>query len=145
MPIDIDLLVAQLTRSEGVRLRLYVDTEGKQTIGIGRNLTDVGISRSEADFMLRNDIARAIRDLDRELPWWRKLSEPRQRVLADMCFNMGIGEYGKTGLLSFTNTLRAIEHGDYLAAAMGLLKSKWAEQVGDRATRLAKIMESGDG
>lgn len=128
-------LAAELERDEGLRLLPYKDSVGKTTIGIGRNLDDVGISEAEARAMLAADIARVEADLDRELTWWRKLDEDRQRVLANMAFNLGVAK-----LLTFKNTLGSIFVGDYQAAADAMLASKWASQVGPRATRLAARM-----
>lgn len=134
---DRSVLMSELTRDEGRRLKPYVDTVGKTTIGVGRNLTDVGISDAECDTMLSNDIDRTVAWLDRNLPWWRQLDPVRQRVIINMAFNM------QGGLLTFTNTLAAMKGGDYVAAADGMLASKWAGQVGARATRLAAMMRSG--
>lgn len=133
-----DALIKELTRDEGLRLKPYTDTVGKLTIGVGRNLSDVGISIAEANAMLLADIRRAEVDLDRNLPWWRHLSEKRQRVLTNMCFNMGI-----TRLLKFERMLAAINAGKFEDAALEMLRSKWAGQVGDRAKRLAAMMEEG--
>ncbi|KVE31070.1 MULTISPECIES: glycoside hydrolase family protein [Burkholderia] len=130
-------LIAELSRDEGRRLKPYVDTVGKTTIGVGRNLTDVGISDPECDAMLSSDIDRTVAWLDRNLSWWRQLDGVRQRVVINMAFNMG------GALLTFTNTLAAMKRGDYAAAADGMLASKWAQQVGARATRLAAMMRSG--
>jgi lysozyme len=134
---DRSVLMAELTRDEGRRLKPYVDTVGKTTIGVGRNLTDVGISDAECDTMLSNDIDRTVAWLDRNLPWWRQLDPVRQRVVINMAFNM------QGGLLTFVNTLAAMKRGDYAAAADGMLASKWAGQVGARAMRLATMMRSG--
>ena len=134
---DRSVLMAELTRDEGRRLKPYVDTVGKTTIGVGRNLTDVGISDAECDTMLSNDVDRTVAWLDRNLPWWRQLDPVRQRVVINMAFNM------QGGLLTFTNTLAAMKRGDYAAAADGMLASKWAGQVSARATRLAAMMRSG--
>lgn len=131
----IDAMRAELVRDEGLRLRIYKDTVGKLTIGVGRNLDDVGISKDEAYLMLDNDIQRTSDSLDKNLPWWKTLDEVRQRVILNMAFNMGINS-----LLGFKNTLAAIQAGRYNDAADGMLASKWATQVGDRATRLAKMM-----
>ena len=57
-----DTLMEDLVRDEGLRLELYQDSVGKWTIGVGRNLDDVGISEDEAMYLLRNDISRAKRD-----------------------------------------------------------------------------------
>lgn len=128
----------QLIAHEGLRLKPYQDTVGKLTIGVGRNLDDAGISTHEAMLLLDHDIEAVEDDLDQRLPWWRGLSEARQLVLADMCFNLGIAR-----LQGFKNTLAAIHAGDYEAAADGMLASKWAGQVGKRAHRLARMMREG--
>ncbi len=133
-----DRLIRHLIRDEGLRLKPYKDTVGKLSIGIGRNLDDVGISEGEAIAMLENDIDRAEEGLDRNLPWWRGLDGVRQEVLVNLTFNLGI-----TGLLGFKNTLAAMRDGLWSSAASRMLASKWARQVGKRAERLAKAMETG--
>jgi lysozyme len=138
--MDRDALIRELTRDEALRLKPYRCTAGKLTIGVGRNLDDVGISQGEAEIMLRNDIAKVSAELDRDLPWWKTLDEVRQRVLANMAFNLGTH-----GLLGFKNTLRLVETGKYLEAAQAMLASKWAKQVGPRAERLALMMRDGGG
>jgi lysozyme len=136
--MNIELLMAELERDEGRRLKPYFDSVGKLTIGCGRNLDDVGISDREADFLLINDIEGVLADLDRQLPWWRSMDEERQRVLANMCFNMGIVK-----LLTFENTLRYMQARDYQQTAQHMLDSLWARQVGPRALRLAERMKTG--
>ncbi len=131
-------LTDELLRDEGLRLKPYACTAGKLTIGVGRNLTDRGITKTEAMLMLAHDIDDCCDDLDRALPWWRTLDPIRQRVLANMCFNLGLAK-----LLSFKNTLAAVEAGDYLRAADGMRASLWARQVGQRAERLAQMMATG--
>ena len=42
---------------EGTQLEPYLDTVGKLTIGIGRNLSDCGIRLDEAELMFQNDLA----------------------------------------------------------------------------------------
>lgn len=132
-----DLLKQELTRDEGCRPRIYVDTVGKVSGGIGRNLTDKGFREDEIDLMYRNDVAETEAWLDRNLPWWRSLDPVRQRVMMNMAFNM----QGK--LLGFRNFLAAAQRGDWSRAADDMLDSLWARQVGDRAKRLASMMETG--
>ncbi|WP_153101924.1 glycoside hydrolase family protein [Paraburkholderia hayleyella] len=134
---DLPMLLAELDRDEGRRLKPYLDTVGKTTIGVGRNLTDVGISDAECDAMLQLDVDRTAEWLDRNLAWWRQLDAVRQRVLLNMAFNLG------AGLLTFTSMLAATQHGEYRRAADGMLASKWAVQVGARAQRLATMMKNG--
>lgn len=116
----------------------YVDTTGHITIGIGRNLSDRGISVSEALSLLDNDIIYFISRLNQYLSFFSDLSEPRQIAIINMCFNLGVN-----GFLAFKNMLEALEKGDYNTAADEMLKSKWADQVGHRAQYLSNIIRTG--
>lgn len=131
--INMDLMIKDLIRDEGLKLKPYMDTEGKLTIGIGRNLDDVGISRTEAAHLCSNDVLNAIQGLDDNFPWWRKIGDVRQRALLNMAFNLGLPR-----LKQFRMMLAALESGEWEAAAREALDSKWAEQVGDRAKRIAR-------
>ncbi len=131
-------LVKALILDEGARNFPYKDTVGKLTIGVGRNLDDRGLSDQEIGVLLENDIAIVVDELDRHLPWWREMNDVRQRVLANMCFNLGWPK-----LRGFVNTLAAMQRGDYQVAADGMRASLWARQVGHRAKRLAWEMETG--
>ena len=133
-----DDLRSMLVLHEGLKLRPYQCTAGKTTIGVGRNLDDVGITQEEAFTLLEHDIDAVESDLDRTWPWWRQMSEQRQQVLADMCFNLGLGK-----LKGFVNTLAFMKAGEYDKAADGMLASLWARQVGNRAVRLARMMREG--
>jgi lysozyme len=154
---DRAVLEAELIRDEGERLKAYKDTKGKWTIGIGRNLDDVGtvpltrtkadvlangINQAEVDQLFAYDINRTANDLDSHLPWWRKLDPVRQRVMLNMCFNMGIGN-AQHGLCSFVNTLGLVQRGEYSRAADAMPNSEWAREVGIRAQRLANMMRNG--
>lgn len=139
--MDKTQLIKELRRDEGVVPFAYQDHLGYWTIGVGRLIDKKKGGRlrdSEIDFMLSNDIDDFKRQLIDALPWYGKLDGVRQRVLVNMAFNLGIA-----GLLGFKNTLAMIERGDYAGAAKGMLASKWASQVGDRAKRLAIMMETG--
>lgn len=158
MSYDRDALAAELIRDEGEKFRVYRCTAGKRTIGIGRNLDDVGISKAEtaalgittasaiacgitpaqSRALFANDITACEQQLDAKLPWWRGLGDVRQRVLLNMCFNLGISR-----LLGFRNTLAKMGRGDFAGAAAGMRASLWARQVGARAERLAVMMEKG--
>jgi lysozyme len=144
-----DALVSILIDDEALRLKPYDDATGKElkpgdtlkgniTIGIGRNLSGVGISKSEAFMLNCADIDKAETQLDNALPWWRSMSERRQIVILSMVFNMGINK-----VLGFIRTLSFMKQGDYNAAADGMEASLWAKQVGNRAKRLIDMMRKG--
>jgi lysozyme len=135
-----DRLTQYLIISEGIRLKPYRDTVGKWTIGIGRNLTDVGLSRLEAHDLCRHDIDRAYIALVGKYAWFQDQDPVRQVVLTELCFNMG-----SQRLAQFVNTLRAFERKDYAAAAEGLKASKWFRQVqASRSSRLIAMTLTGE-
>ncbi len=128
----------QLRRDEGLRLHPYQDTVGKTTIGYGRNLTDKGISEREADFLLANDVKDFSELLDSHLPWFQAIDSVRQGAIVNMAFNMGFKH-----LEEFPAMLGAVAQGDWEKAAMEMLDSKWRQEVGARAVRLAQQMHTG--
>ena len=151
---DTRRLELQVKESEGLRLSAYWCPSGALTVGYGHNcdaspvdgVEKAGdrISRSEAESLFCKDLTNAVWQVREALPWATTLTAPRQAVLYDMAFNMGLGIPGRSGLLSFLNTLHRVETGDYAGAAHGMLASKWARQVKLRAVRLAGQMEQGE-
>lgn len=136
-----DNLIKQLKRHEGYRQHPYMCTAGKLTIGIGRNLEDKGISTMEADYLLANDVQDARSDLNGLISHGArtKMGKTREAVLINMLFN--IGRHRLTG---FVKMLLAVEAGDYEKAAVEMLDSKWATQVGKRAVELSAQMRTGE-
>jgi len=131
-------LIDQLIDHEGMELEVYEDSLGIPTIGIGRNLVDRGITEDEARFLCNNDIDIVERELVAEFPIVAELDSIRQRVLIDMAFNVGVPR-----LTGFRKMWAAIHCGDYAEAAVEMMDSKWAKQVGRRAERLSLMMETG--
>ena len=127
-----------LIRYEGLRLKPYRDAKRKLTIGVGRNLDDAGITRAEALMLLDNDIATVRRDVKRAFPWFPGLDPVRKDVVLNMVFNLGLPRFRR-----FEKTIAAIRAGDWENAAREMLKSRWANQAGKRATELAAMMERG--
>jgi len=145
--MDIDLIETELRRDEGVKYTPYRDNSPKKnlTVGIGHNLAasplpgeKYPMTDARVNQILSSDLTRTFAGLDQHLPWWRKLDEVRQRVIANMAFEMGVD-----GLMTFTNTLKFIEAGSYLKAAMGMRASEWAREVPARAGRLSDAMQTG--
>jgi lysozyme len=131
-------LINQLKRHEGLRLKPYRCTSGKLSIGIGRNLDDIGISEAEAEALLRHDIIEATKQLLNAFPWMSNLNDARIGAMLNFTFNVGIGTVKK-----FKNTLAFMKCGDYDAAGDEMMDSKWARQVGNRATEITDQIRSG--
>ena len=152
--------IEKLIKHEGLRLQVYKDTLGIDTIGIGRNLEDRGItdeelewmdipnvdtiyehgiSEADAMYLAGNDVQIVEEELVRAHPCVNKLDAVRQLVVMDMAFNMGVPR-----LCKFKKMWAAIEDEDYHNAAKEMLDSRWAVQVKSRSTKLAHAMHHGE-
>ena len=153
-------LLKQLMKSEGLRLEVYQDTLGIDTIGVGRNLEDRGITKEELDaldipnietvyqhgitesdamFLLENDVQIVEEELLKAHPCIAELDAVRQLVLVDMAFNMGVPR-----LCKFKKMWAGVHQGDFRTAAKEMLDSRWAIQVKSRSHKLAHAMHHGD-
>lgn len=133
-----------LKQHEGFSNKSYKDTKGIWTIGYGRNLQSMTISRELAEQWLDEDIKTATEALKNKLPFFASLDEVRQAVLINMSFNMGISR-----LLGFIDTLALIKNKRYVEASKEMLDSKWAKfdvgmKPGQRAYVLSQMMRTGE-
>jgi lysozyme len=128
-----------LTAHESYRQFVYTDSTNHLTIGLGRNLSERGISTTEAFYLLDDDILYFSSKLNHFLNFFSQLDENRQIALIDMAFNLGI-----QGFLNFKEAILALECHDYERAAKCVLDSKWATQVHERATCIANIIKTGE-
>lgn len=131
-------LANQLEIDEGKRSKIYLDTVGKWTAGVGRNISDRAFSEDEIQLMLSNDINLAAKDARQLVPGFDNLDEVRQEVLVNMSFNLGYARLG-----AFKKFLAAVNASEFAEASLEMLDSKWAAQVGARAQRLSKAMRTG--
>jgi lysozyme len=150
----------KLIEHEGLVLTVYQDTLGIDTIGIGRNLKDRGISKEELDYLdlpnmeviyehgiseadarylALNDIAIVENELCRVHPCVEELDSVRQLILMDMAFNMGVPR-----LCKFKKMWNAIHEENFEAASIEMMDSRWARQVGRRASKLSDAMKTGE-
>jgi lysozyme len=130
-------LSKQLQVEEGVKLQLYRDTKGILTIGVGRNIQQVGIHPDEAELMLANDIASSVKFLS-QYAWYTGLSDVRRAAIVDMSF-MGVDR-----LLHFVNMIAALGRGDFAAAREECVNSQWYIDVGPhRGDRVANMILNG--
>lgn len=131
-----EILYSTLVKHEGWRNRIYEDSKGIPTIGVGFNLL-VGLYDEEIDFILNFRIELIFADAKTGLPWFKKLSIARKIVVLDMIYNLGMRKF-----LGFRRTIAAIKAEDWEEAAREMLDSVWAQEVGIRATRLAEVMRT---
>lgn len=131
-------LKKQLEIDELRSKKIYTDTVGKVSGGIGRNLTDRGFSDDEIDLMYANDIKIAEKDARALVPGFDHLNDVRQEVVMNLSFNLGYSR-----LAGFKRFLSALNSSDFDDAAAELQDSKWFGQVKYRGVRLVKAMRTG--
>ena len=160
MKYNKDDFLNKLIAHEGLRLGVYKDTLGINTVGIGRNLDDRGISKEELDWMdipsidhifsdgiteadamylAQNDVQIVEEELVRAHPCVEELDAVRQLVLMDMAFNLGVPR-----LCKFKKMWAAVHAKQFDVAAKEMLGSRWARQVKSRSTKLAHAMHHGE-
>jgi lysozyme len=126
-----------LIKHEGYRTRIYTDTQGKITVGIGRNVSDRDFLPTEIDMMFDHDVDYFFNFLTSKYSWFPTLTEARQIALVDMCF------MGTRAFMTFQKMIESLENEDYVRAAQELLDSKYEMQVGNRANDIAHIINTG--
>lgn len=130
-------IMKMFLKDEGLKFHPYRCTAGRLSIGYGRNLDDVGITKATAEQMLAEDVKRAesacLAIFGEEQ--WSRWSENRRMGWINMAFNLG-----NAGILGFRNTLRAAIGENWVEVERHLRASKWASQVGSRAERVIAMI-----
>lgn len=153
--MNLTQLKKELVNDEGLKPNCYQDSVGLWTIGVGHLLGSerrmISLTQDEIDALLEKDIQNAIKIVWKYVPeslYWDGDSggpgsfgpsnQSRYRALVNMAFNLG------DRLGGFVKFLAAVNKHDWQTAATEMMNSKWATQVGDRATRLRDMILTDD-
>ena len=128
-----------LIEHEGMKLKPYLCSAGKMTIGVGRNLDDRGITEREAVMLLWGDIKIVLDDLKRLFGGFADFSEARQMALVDMRFQLGAG-----GFRRFKKLIAAVRENDWTEAARQVEDSTYFKQVPNRAAWVRERIRAGE-
>lgn len=135
-------LAERIKKHEGLRLEVYKDTEGFDTIGYGHKLKPgedylrAGITKEQAEALFAKDFEYHYSAAKR-IPSFDNHPKPIQDALVDMTYNMGPGWY-KT----WPGTMSLLEKRDYKGVANSIITSRYAKQVKGRAMVNAKVFDS---
>ena len=139
--MNIDQLRDTLKIDEGVKYEIYNDHLGYPTFGIGHLVVEsdeehgkpVGtpISEDRVNSVFEKDVAIMIDEAKKIFPNLDELPEEAQQVIVNMTFNMG-----RPRLSQFKKFIAGVNAGDWNKAAVEMMDSRWAKQVGARAERL---------
>ena len=143
--MDMDRLLESVKKHEGYRNKVYLDTLGKRTVGVGHLCVEdfwEDDKEYEEKFLmtiLEHDLSTAIKganDLMAE-HGCMDINEKAHEILIEMVFQLG-----KTGVSKFKNMWKALSELNYVGASYEMLDSKWAKQTPNRAKSMAKIMKA---
>ena len=151
-------LIESLTRHEGRVNKLYLDSKGNLTGGIGHYFRVGSVLPEEViDIHFKADIAIAISGFNKiDVNLRKKLNADRRWVIVEMIFNMGL-----RGVLGFRQMWICIGNENWEGAADNMLwkfhpdgsktPTPWSTDVGDgpggrfdRAEELTGIMRKGE-
>ena len=142
-------LLADLEADEGLKTLLYDDATdapitkgstlgGWPTLGIGWNVATTPLTPDQYRTILGWMVDAKTAPLAAALPWMANLTEPRQRALTNMAYQLGVH-----GLQAFGTFLGLMENGRYGLAADDLSTTEWFRQSGDRAIRIQGLIQKG--
>lgn len=132
-----EIATSLLKADEGLKLKVYKDSLGFNTIGYGFCL-DKDFTEEDAIYFLQSRIDSAIEFLTDTYPWFLRLNPNRQAACVDMVYQLG-----KLGFSKFVATIALLGSEDYEKASQQMLKSTWASQTPNRAKRISEIIRTG--
>jgi lysozyme len=134
-----DNLIKMLRQHEGVMTHVYRDSEGLETIGVGRCIADgsLGLNDDEIDYLLTNDINRC-KEEARQFSWYEELDTVRREAVLNLLFNLG-----RSRFMLFKKAIAGLEDHDYDRASDEFHDSRWRTQVGKRAEDICHMIRTG--
>ena len=143
--MNMERLLESVKKHEGYRNKVYLDTLGKRTVGVGHLCVedfwedDKEYEESFLMEILEKDLQGAIKgakDLMSE-NGCMDIDEIAEEIIIEMVFQLG-----KTGVSKFRNMWKALSGLEYSVAASEMLDSRWAKQTPNRAQAMSAQMAS---
>ena len=141
--MNMDRLLASVKKHEGYRNKVYLDTLGKRTVGVGHLCVEdfwEDDKEYEEKFLmtiLEHDLETAIKgakDLMSE-NGCMDIDEVAEEIIIEMIFQLC-----KTGVSKFKNMWKHLSALEYSDAASEMLDSRWAKQTPNRAQGMSAQM-----
>jgi lysozyme len=141
--MNMDRLLQSVKKHEGYRNKVYLDTLGKRTVGVGHLCVedfwedDKEYEESFLMEILEKDLQNAIKgakDLMSE-NGCMDMDEIAEELIIEMIFQLG-----KTGVSKFRNMWKHLSALEYASAASEMLDSRWAKQTPNRAQNMSAEM-----
>ena len=143
--MNLERLLESVKKHEGYRNKVYLDTLGKRTVGVGHLCVedfwedDKEYEESFLMEILQKDLQEAIRGAKElmEEHGCADIDERAEEIIIEMVFQLG-----RTGVKKFRNMWKALSEQNYIGASFEMLDSKWAKQTPNRAKDMAEQMKA---
>ena len=143
--MDVKRLLKSVKKHEGYRNKVYLDSLGKRTVGVGHLCVEdfwEDNKEYEEKFLLtilEHDLKSAIKSAERLCSNCPALDDLAKETIIEMVFQLG-----ETGVSKFRNMWKALEHDppNYEQASIEMLDSRWAKQTPGRAKEMSEHMRS---
>ena len=143
--MNLKRLMESVKKHEGYRNKVYLDTLGKRTVGVGHLCVedfwedDKEYEESFLMEILQKDLQEAIRGAKElmEEHGCADIDERAEEIIIEMVFQLG-----RTGVKKFRNMWKALSEHNYIGASFEMLDSKWAKQTPNRAKYMADQMKA---
>jgi lysozyme len=143
--MNLERLLESVKKHEGYRNKVYLDTLGKRTVGVGHLCVEdfwEDDKEYEEKFLmtiLEHDLQSAIKSAKQLIEEFGcdDIDEQAEEILIEMVFQLG-----KTGVSKFKNMWKALAEKNYIGASYEMLDSRWAKQTPNRAKAMAELMKA---
>ena len=143
--MNLERLLESVKKHEGYRNKVYLDTLGKRTVGVGHLCVeefwedDKEYEESFLMEILQKDLQEAIRGAKELMDehGCADIDERAEEIIIEMVFQLG-----RTGVKKFRNMWKALSEHNYIGASFEMLDSKWAKQTPNRAKDMADQMKA---
>ena len=142
--MNMDRLLESVKKHEGYPNKVYLDTLGKRTVGVGHLCVedfwedDKEYEESFLMEILEKDLQEAITNANALMDKHDcgDIDDQAKEIIIEMVFQLGM-----TGVSKFKNMWKALAEKNYIGASYEMLDSRWSKQTPNRAKAMAKTMK----
>ena len=133
-------LIDSIKKHEGFSPVVYKCTADKLTIGYGKRVKYLKVTKEQAEEWLKEDLDHLKYVLADKYEWFLPAPQEVRDIVIEMSYQLGVKSFSK-----FKKTIFLLANKDYKAASTEMLDSKWARtDTPARAKELSDRMKNID-
>ena len=133
-------LIDDIKKHEGFSSVVYKCTAGYDTIGYGKRVKYLKITKEQAEEWLKEDLDHLKYVLADKYNWFLPAPQEVKDIVINMAYQLGVSSFSK-----FKKTIYLLANKDHKGASVEMLDSKWArDDTPSRAKELSDRMKNID-